>query len=161
MKHMMTAMPSNTDYGTLTGNPLEDKCLPDNWQTQDIPRRFWALRSHCGSHGVICSQSIDAELVHQLVYNPALGFSPTTVHIGTIGGSHGGGVVDPRRSKINNGCIGRIRIRLSAAGQYLWDYAPLMSHDYEHYNLAVRNDERLFKKENNNYDTNIKPDLHD
>jgi hypothetical protein len=36
-----------------------------------------------------------------------------------------------------------------------------MSHDYEHYNLAVRNDERLFKKENNNYDTNIKPDLHD
>jgi hypothetical protein len=36
-----------------------------------------------------------------------------------------------------------------------------MSNDYENYNLAVRNDERLLKKENYNCDTNIKPGLHE
>jgi hypothetical protein len=35
---------------------------------------------------------------------------------------------------------------LRDSGYSVWDNAPLMSNDYEYYNLANRNDERLIKK---------------
>lgn len=74
----MTAMPFNTDYGTLTGSPHEVRQIASIWQTQDIPPALsWLCEATVGpSHGEICSRSTD-ELVHQLVYNPALGFSPS------------------------------------------------------------------------------------
>lgn len=78
--------------------------------------------------------------MHQLVYNPSLGIPAA----GTISGSHGSGVIDPRRSKINIGSIGTIRIAHLLLAILCGIMLPLMSNDYEHYNLAIRNDERLF-----------------